>query len=170
MLGLAWGQCLKNDKWSVGCDCERNGKLCALKLTSVLEEEPVVALIVISAALGKRELVLRVVTLSQILQDAASLKDPDRLAVVESVHDGRNAPIGVDLKIPRFFLAKSADVNVLYFVREPELLECGGDLDSVGSRVCVQLDVRLRRHGGITAVDRKSGIKRRTLVNRVAAK
>ena len=85
--------------------------------TSMLEEEPVVALPVLPGAFGKRQFVLRIVTIGQVLQDATTFEDPDLLAVVELIKDRRNATVGIDLEKPWLLLPVSTDVDALYFVR-----------------------------------------------------
>lgn len=63
----------------------------------VLEEEPVVHLIVLARALRKGDLVLRVVLLCHVLEDAARLKQADLLPIAERISQGGDATIGVDL-------------------------------------------------------------------------
>ena len=66
-------------------------------LTSVLEEEPVVALPSFSAPFWKRQLVLGIVSIDQVLQYATAFKDMNWLAVIERISDCRYPSIGVDL-------------------------------------------------------------------------
>lgn len=68
--------------------------------TGILEEEPVGHLVVFTGALGEGNLVVGVVLLHQILQDAAGLEQADRLAVGELVCQGWDTAIGVDLEKP----------------------------------------------------------------------
>lgn len=68
--------------------------------TCVLEEEPVGHLVVLTCALGERNLVVGVVLLHQILQDAARLEQADLLAVGELVCQSWDTAIGVDLEEP----------------------------------------------------------------------
>lgn len=63
----------------------------------VLEEEPVVHLVVFAGTPGERDLVLGIILFDQILQDATRLEKADLLAVAESVGQGGNAAVGVDL-------------------------------------------------------------------------
>lgn len=111
---------------------------------------------------------LRVIAVREVLQDGAALKDADGLAIGESVCEGRNATIGVDLEEPRLLLGVLADLNVCrlwrssrfvsvasvlwsriitmsrtHLVLEPELLEQDGDLDAVGRLGRVEVDVGL---------------------------
>lgn len=66
----------------------------------VLEEQPVVHLVVFAAALGEGDLVVGVVLLRKVLEDAAGFEEADLLAIGESVRQGRDTTIGVDLEEP----------------------------------------------------------------------
>lgn len=66
----------------------------------VLEEEPVGHLVVFARALGEGDLVVWVVLLGEILQDATRLEQTDLLAVTEGVGQGGDTAVGVDLEKP----------------------------------------------------------------------
>ena len=66
----------------------------------ILEEEPVVGLVVLAGALGIGNLMLRVILLGQVLQDATRLEETDRLAIAEGVGQCGDATVGVDLEEP----------------------------------------------------------------------
>jgi hypothetical protein len=66
----------------------------------ILEEEPVVGLVVFAGALGIRDLVLGVITLGQVLKDTARLEQTDCLSVSEGIGQCGDATVGVDLEEP----------------------------------------------------------------------
>lgn len=61
---------------------------------------PVVHLPVLSRAVGVGDLVVLVVAVHEVLHDGGALKQPDGLAVLEDVREGRDAAVGVDLEEP----------------------------------------------------------------------
>jgi hypothetical protein len=66
----------------------------------ILEEEPVVGLVVFAGALGIRDLVLGVITLGQVLKDTARLEQTDCLSVSEGIGQCGDATVGIDLEEP----------------------------------------------------------------------
>lgn len=66
----------------------------------VLEEQPVDHLVVLARAGRVRDLVVLVVLVDQVLQDASRLEDADLLAVCERVRNRGDASVGVDFKEP----------------------------------------------------------------------
>ena len=68
---------------------------------------PVIDLPVFLSISGVRDLVVLVVPVHQILHDGTALKQPDGRAIGEGVRQGRETPIGVDLKEPRLLGAWS---------------------------------------------------------------
>lgn len=66
---------------------------------------PVVHLVVLPGPLGVGHLVVRIVTVHEILHDRAALEEPDGRPVGELVRQRRNSPIGVDLEEPRLLEA-----------------------------------------------------------------
>lgn len=69
----------------------------------ILEEEPVVHLVVFAGALGERNLVLWVILVRQVLQDTTRLEQADFLTIGELVGQSGNPAIGVDLKEPAMY-------------------------------------------------------------------
>lgn len=84
--------------------------------TGILEVQPVVRLIPLTATFGIRDLVLRIVALNQVLHDASRLEQVDGLSVSELVSQCRDAAIGIDRKEPVFLLRVLADIDLLDFV------------------------------------------------------
>ncbi len=82
----------------------------------ILEEDPVVHLVVLSGALRIRDLVLSIILLCKVLEDAARFKQAYLLPIRECIRYGWDSSIGIDFKEPRFFLSILADINVLDFV------------------------------------------------------
>lgn len=66
----------------------------------VLEEQPVGHLVVLARASRVGDLVVLVVLVDQVLEDASGLEDADLLAVGERVRDRGDASVGVDFKEP----------------------------------------------------------------------
>ena len=89
---------------------------------SVLVEQPVVGLVVLASPLGVRDFVLCVVTLNEILHDAARLEQVDGLAIGELVGQSRNAAVGVDGKEPVLLLSVLADIDLLNLVGKTTIL------------------------------------------------
>lgn len=77
----------------------------------VLEEQPVVHLVVFAGALGEGDLVVGVILLCQVLQNAAGLEQADLLAVTESVRQSGDAAVGVDLEEPAAQLSVSGSYS-----------------------------------------------------------
>lgn len=90
----------------------------------VLEERPVHHLVVLARAPRETDLVLLLVVLvDQVLENAPGLEQPDLLPVGgERVGQGRNAPVRIDLQEPGLLLHVGRDVEVFDLVRQPELL------------------------------------------------
>ena len=65
-----------------------------------------------------RDLVLRIVVVGQVLQNAAGFEDIDRLPVGKRISYGRNAAIRVNFKKPWLFLLVFAELELLDFVWE----------------------------------------------------
>lgn len=65
-----------------------------------LPHQPVGGLPVLARAGGVGHLVVLVVAVDEVLQDAAALEDADGLAVIERVCESRDAAVGVDLEEP----------------------------------------------------------------------
>lgn len=111
---------------------------------------------------------LRVIAVREVLQNGAAFKDADGLAIGESVCEGGDATIGVDLEEPRLLLGVFANLNIrrlwgssrfvlaasissggmvtmsrTHLVLKPKLLEQDGDLDAVGRLGRVEVDVGL---------------------------
>ena len=105
---------------------------------AVLEEEPVINLIMFLCTAGIAVLVPRVVFGGQVLQDGAGFEEADRAAAVEGVGQGRDAAVGVDLEEPGVFLRVGPDVDVDGFVGEAEQGEHDRDFDAVGGLVRVE--------------------------------
>lgn len=60
------------------------------------ETHPAGHLIVLPASGRKRNLVVRVVPVDQILQYGTALEDTNRLAIAERIDNGRDSTIGID--------------------------------------------------------------------------
>lgn len=112
----------------------------------MLEKQPIVAFPVLPRPSLKRQLVLVVVALGEILQDASTLEYPNLLPIVERVQDGRDAAIGVDFQKPRLLLPVGADVDVLDLIGELKFFQGHADLDAIWRRVGVEFDVSLSCH------------------------
>jgi len=101
---------------------------------AVLPADPGLALVVLVGADGEGQAVLRVVAAGEVAEDGVALEDGGAAAVV--VHDGGDAAVGVDGRIPRLLLDVLADVDGLPYILEPvgllELLECDRGLVAVG--------------------------------------
>lgn len=74
--------------------------------------------IILSSPLRIRDLVLRIVVVGQVLQNAAGFEDIDRLSVGKRISYGGNAAIGVNFKKPWLFLLVFAELELLDFVWE----------------------------------------------------
>jgi len=57
-----------------------------------------------------------------------------------AIDDGRNAPIGIDLEEPIFFLLFGAEIDAVHFVRQRHFFEHDGGFEPVGSRGGVKID------------------------------
>ena len=58
----------------------------------------------------------------EILQDRPRFEDVDLLAVGESVHDGGDTAIWVDLQEPGLFLCVLGELNFMHFIREAKCM------------------------------------------------
>ena len=105
--------------------------------TTMLEEQPIVTLIILPTTPWETYLMLLIILLSQIHEYTPALEQPDCLAIFKSVGERWDAAIGVDLEKPRFFLLVGGDVDVFGLVGETKLFEGDGDLDAVGGGVAV---------------------------------
>ena len=105
--------------------------------TAMLEEQPIITLIILPTSPGKAYLMLLVILLSQIHEYTPALEQPDRLSIVKGIGERWDAAIGIDLEEPGFFLLIGGDVDVFGFVRETKLFEGDGDLDAIGGGVAV---------------------------------
>jgi hypothetical protein len=56
---------------------------------------------------------------NKILHNTPTLKDSNLLAIAESVRDGWNAAVGIDLEEPGFFLGVFGELDFGRFVWEP---------------------------------------------------
>lgn len=72
---------------------------------------------VLTAISRKAYLVVLVIALDQVLHNASRFEDTDCFAVGESIGDGGNAAIGIDLQEPGFFLRVLGHVNAGDLVR-----------------------------------------------------
>lgn len=86
--------------------------------TCVLEEEPVADFICFPGSLGVGNLVLRVVSINEILQDTSGLEDSDLLAVSKGICDGWYAAVWVYLEEPRLLLGVLSEFDGHNFIRE----------------------------------------------------
>lgn len=66
----------------------------------VTETYPVVHLPVLPRAVGVGDLVVLVVAVHEVLHDGGAFEQPDGLAVLEDICEGRDAAVGVDLEEP----------------------------------------------------------------------
>ncbi len=87
----------------------------------MLEEEPVITLIMLQPALFKGDLVFRLILLWKVLKNATPFKQANWLAILKIVLEGGNSSIWVDFKKPWFFLPLRRYVDVLCLVGDPEL-------------------------------------------------
>lgn len=62
---------------------------------------------------------IKVVSVNKILQDGAAFPNSDLLAVLVRIHDGRDATIGVDVKIPLLFLLMFEEPYRAYLHTKP---------------------------------------------------
>lgn len=75
---------------------------------------PACHLPVLFAAMRIRDLVVLVVPVHEILQDGATFPDFEVVATLVVVDDGRNAAIGVNVKVPLLFLLVFKELNCAY--------------------------------------------------------
>lgn len=81
---------------------------------------PVVHFIVLPRPKWIGDLVLGVISISQVLHDRTTLEDSNGLAIGESVCDGRDTAVGVDLQEPGLFLGVLADLDISHlFISQP---------------------------------------------------
>ena len=66
--------------------------------TCVLKEQPIVHLIVLASSFGKADLVVRIISINEVLHDTARLEEIDGLAVGKVISQCWDAAIGVDLQ------------------------------------------------------------------------
>ena len=102
---------------------------------------PVVDFIELSCATWVGDFVVLVILIYEVLLNASRLKQINRLAIGESVRQSWDTAIGVDLQEPWLLLRVLRDVNLGYFVWQSELLQCNGDLNTVGRLGSVKMDV-----------------------------
>ena len=122
-----------------------------------------------------RDLVVLVVPVHEILQDGATFPDLEVVAILVRVDDGRNAVVGVDVKVPLLFLFVFKELNcpylrstsgfsrslfafllgiwrhdawISYVVLQPQFLQRDGNLEWVGSTLTVQRSPLLCAHDG----------------------
>ena len=89
--------------------------------TSVLEEQPIIHLLCLARAARVRDLVIRVILLDKILQDASGFEQTDLLTVREGVRNGRDATIRIDFQEPGLLLGVLPNVDFVNLVRKPRL-------------------------------------------------
>lgn len=68
--------------------------------TGVLEVQPICHFVVLASTLRVRDLVVLVILLGKVGEDAARFEQTNLLTIRERVGQSRNAAIGVDLKEP----------------------------------------------------------------------
>jgi len=105
--------------------------------TTVLEEQPVVDLVVLAATLGVADLVVLVVLLGQVLQHTAALEYPNLLPVAEGVGHCWDATVRVDLEEPWFLLLVGRNVYVLGLIGQTKLFQPNRDFNAIGRRIRV---------------------------------
>lgn len=88
-----------------------------------MQTYPAKEFVVLTGPMGIPELKLGVVLLDQIFQDISRLPDMNLLAITESIRDGWDFAIGVNLEIPRFFLRLSAEVVFVDPIRDIKFLQ-----------------------------------------------
>lgn len=90
----------------------------------VLEEEPVVDFVGFAGSAWVRDLVVLVVLLGEVLEDAAGFEEADLSAVCEGVGYGGDAAVGVYFEEPGLLLGAFADVDFVGFVGEAIFRRC----------------------------------------------
>jgi hypothetical protein len=106
---------------------------------------PVEKLIVLLGARLEPQLEVRIVSLHQILQNAAGLPHVDLLAGREGIGDGRDSSVRVDGQVPGLLLSASYKVVLVHPIGHSEFFKGDGDLDPVGRLRGVQRDGRFVR-------------------------
>ncbi|TLD10659.1 hypothetical protein PgNI_05816 [Pyricularia grisea] len=113
-----------------------------------LPVEPVLDLVVLSGTVGVRHLVLRVITVHEVLHDGGALKQVDGLAIGKSVGQCWDATVGVDVKKPLLLLHVLHDVDLGHLVLKAQLLKQDRHLDAIGRTSGVQVNVGFDTHVG----------------------
>lgn len=116
-----------------------------------------------------RNLVVRIISVNEILQDSTAFPDFELLAVLVLVDDGWDATVGVDVEIPLLFLlmfkeldwvylrvdyvrnfcfflflwGKPGAVRGSYIVLQAQFLEGNGDLEGIRSALAIERNVVL---------------------------
>lgn len=115
----------------------------------VLPEQPIVHLVLLAATLGETDLVLGIILLGQVGEDATPFEQANLLAIGECIRQCGDPAVGVDFEKPGLLLSVGRDVDVFGLVRDAELLEGDGDLDPVGCGVGVQCYIGARHGVGV---------------------
>lgn len=84
---------------------------------------------------------LGIISIDEVLLNATTFEQIDLLPIRECVGQSRNSSIRVYLKKPGFLLGVFGDINLVYLVGETKFLQSDGDLDSIRSLGCVEMNV-----------------------------
>lgn len=83
---------------------------------------------------------LFIILVYEVLLNRAGLEQIDRLTVREGIRERRDPPVGIDGQEPWLLLRVLGYVDLGEVIRNAELLEGNGNLDSVGSLGGVEVD------------------------------